>query len=218
MKITVIYPTRNRSSIAMLNFLSWQEKTSFDIEVEWILSVDKDDISDYSWFPFIIVFNDNRSCIDAINNAAKIATGDVFIVMSDDFECVNGWNILLAKEIYDKKDFLLKTNDGLQPTLVTLPILDREYYNRFGYIYCDEYFHLHCDEEMTIVALMLGRYIKSDIKFTHNHHTTGKFTKDELSMRNDSSWAQGQATLERRSLNNFGIETPICKREDIVWR
>lgn len=218
MRISVIYPTRNRSAIAMLNFLSWQEKTSFDIKVEWILSVDKDDISDYSWFPFSILYNNNRSCIDAINNAAKIATGNVFLVMSDDFECVNGWNVLLAKEIGDKTDFLLKTDDGLQKTLVTLPILDREYYNRFGYVYNSDFRHMFVDQEMTAVSIMLGCYIKSDLKFLHNHYTTGKFNRDAISLRNDSTWHQGETLFNERLKTNFGIENPVIPYSEIQWR
>ena len=77
---------------------------------------------------------------------------------------------------------------------------------------------MHCDEEMTIVALMLGKYIKSDLFFEHRHYTTGKFKKDEISIRNDSSWGQGQQLLEYRAKNNFGITNPLIKREDIVWK
>lgn len=220
MKISVIYPTRNRPSIAYLNFLSWQEKTSFDLPTEWILSIDDDDKSDYSWFPYTILASKNRSCVDAINNAAKICTGDVMLVMSDDFECPNGWNFLLSKELMGKTDFLLKTDDGIQPTLVTLPILDRKYYNRFKYIYNPLYFHMWVDTEMTAVAIMLGRYIKSDLKFFHNHYTTGKFSKDDISLRNDGSWGQGSDIFNQRLKTNFGLapEQIVKRYEEIQWR
>lgn len=229
MKITLIHPSRNRPKEAFAAAVNWLSKADNLPNIQYILSLDEDDKSSEDYHQLftgniqynmscIALTHHNRSAIDAINNAAYKATGDLIIVMSDDFDCPEHWDTLLLQVVDGKSDFLLKTQDGIQKTLVTLPIMDRAYYSRFGYIYHPDYLHMHCDEEMTIVALMLGRYIKSDLLFEHLHYSTGKSEKDDINVRNDQTWAHGQSTLERRSQNNFGIERPLIKREDIVWK
>lgn len=222
MKISIIHPSRSRPQMFWNTQLRWINRADKK-DFEYILSLDSSDIelahytlNALSGTKFCV--NDNKSAIEAINNAAKIATGDIIVVISDDFSCPEHWDILLLKEVEGKSDFLLKTDDGLQPTLVTLPILDRAYYSRFGYVYHPDYLHLHCDEEMTIVAMMLGCYIKSDLKFEHLHYTTGKTDFDAINAKNNATWAHGQATLDRRAKDNFGIANPLIKREDIQWR
>lgn len=230
-KISIIHPTRGRKQIALATAHKWKRFADRPHNVEYIFSVDTTDTEAWSdrvefipqcytmtGFDAKVFKNDNKSAIDAINKAAEIATGDLIIVVSDDFDCPEHWDRLLLREVANKEDFLLKTDDGLQKTLVTLPIMDRKYYERFGYVYHKDYGHMHADEEMTIVALMLGRYIKSDLCFPHNHYTTGKMQMDTINAKNNATWAHGQSTLDRRAKTNFGIENPLVKREDIVWR
>lgn len=225
--ITIIHPTRNRPEKALSTVRKWLSNADKTENIEYLLSIDNDDKSDYSIFETIgdefdvdayIWQTPNKSAIQAINICAEVCTGNILIVVSDDFDCIPHWDTLLLKELAGKEDFLLKTDDGLQKTLVTLPIMDRKYYERFGYIYHPDYLHMHADEEMTIIALMLGRYIKSDLLFPHLHYTTGAMQMDDINVKNNATWAHGQATLDRRSLNNFGVDIPLVKREDIVWR
>lgn len=224
MKISVIHPSRNRPKEAFATACKWRD--SADDEFEYILSLDSDDNSSQDYLKLFYKFgpfakgchNKNRSAIAAINNAAKIATGDLLIVVSDDFDCLDHWDTLLLKELEGKSHFIVKTQDGLQKTLITLPIMDRAYYNRFGYIYHPDYLHMHCDEEMTIVGHMLGKVITLDLLFPHNHYTTGKMEMDAINVKNNSTWAHGQATLDRRAKDNFGVSNPLIRREDIVWR
>lgn len=226
--ITLIHPSRSRPKQAFETAKKWLYEADSDLglDLSYIISVDTYDplLSEYySLFGGFgladcLQVNDNMSAIEAINNAAKIAAGDLLIVVSDDFSCPENWDTVLLQALEGKSDFIVKTKDGLQKTLITLPIMDRTYYNRFGYIYHPDYLHLHCDEEMTIVGHMLGKVINLDILFPHNHYTTGKFKKDAISIKNDNTWAHGQTTLDRRSKDNFGIENPLVKREDIVWK
>lgn len=227
MKIYIIHPSRSRPVQAYATYCNWMKKADNPANIHYLLSIDTDQKAVYqkqfgSTFHYVVA--GNHSAITAINIASKfveIAVAEenhLFIVVSDDFDCPEHWDTLLLAELAGKSDFIVKTQDGLQPTLITLPIMDRIYYNRFGYIYHPEFLHLHADEEMTIVALMLGRYIKSDLMFEHCHYTTGKFKKDAISVRNDKTWAHGQTTLNRHAKNNFGIANPLIRREDIKWR
>jgi hypothetical protein len=221
MKISIIHPSRGRAEKAFHTYQRWANNA--DGEVEYILSLDNDFCDDY-YLQFFYVDHlikvclmTNRSAIDAINNAAKKATGDLLIVVSDDFDCPEHWDTLLLEALAGQSDFLVKTKDGLQPTLITLPIMDRAYYNRFGYIYHPDYRHMFSDQEMTAVGHMLGRVVTLDIEFPHNHYTTGRNERDAISRRNDATWSQGERLFNERLKTNFGIENPVMAYGDIKW-
>lgn len=224
MKISIIHPTR-RGNTALFVANEWLYRASMKIEIEYILSVDSDDpehydVSSIFEYPdFKMVRNLNRSAIDAINNAAKIATGDLLIVVSDDFKCQHHWDTKLINSIRGRTDFLAKTGDGLQPTLVTLPIMDHKYYERFGYIYQPDYLHMFCDQEMTAVAHMIGKIIELPMLFEHLHPSTGKTKKDALNERNDQTWRQGEQLFNERLKTNFGLkDSEIVKPySEIKW-
>src|ERR1051325_1576707 len=147
MKITVIHPSRGRPKEAFITACKWRDRA--DSEFEYILSIDNDDKSLQSYISIFYDYgptglghtNHNKTAIEAINHAAKIATGDLLVVISDDFDCPEHWDTLLLTELAGKSDFCVKTDDGLQPTLITLPIMDRIYYERYGYVYHPSYLH-----------------------------------------------------------------------------
>lgn len=155
---------------------------------------------------------------DAINYGALHSNGNIIIVVSDDFSCPEHWDTLLLEALKGKSDYCVKTQDGLQPTLMTLPIMDRVYYERFGYIYYPEYRHMFCDQEMTAVAHMLGKAISLPILFPHNHYTTGKFKRDAITARNNATWQQGKKLFNERLKFNFGIDNPVIQYSQIKWR
>lgn len=232
MKISVIHPSRGRSEQAHKTIVTWLIKCHQASYVEYILSVDASDkqgleyqkIADKTGIKLLVRYNE--TAIQAINEAAKICTGDLIIVISDDFDCIENWDLALMQAIeytedqqyIGRKDYCIKTDDGLQPTLITMPILDRVYYERYGYIYFEGYRHLFCDQELTAVAMMTGKYIKLPLKFEHLHYSTGKSPKDEINVRNDLTWRQGEILFNERLKTNFGIENPVMAYTDIKWR
>lgn len=213
-KISVIHPSRSRSSIANKVRTEWLNKADGDIE--YVFSLDNDDIQNTK-YDGECIYNNNRSAIDAINKGAEYVKGDIFVVVSDDFSCPEHWDTLLLKALEGKEDFCVKTKDNIQPVLMTLPILDRVYYNRFGYIYHPSYIHMSSDVEMTAVAMMLGKAVNVDITFEHKHYSTGKFVKDAISIKNDKTYAQGHQNLKERLRTNFGIANPLIRYSDIKW-
>lgn len=185
-----------------------------DNDLNIIISLDiSDDQSHRYLYPAhavdtTIIINDNKSCVDAINNAAKIATGNIFVVVSDDTDCFQGWDTALLAELEGKEDFLLKCKDGIQDYIVTMTIMDRKYYERDGYIYHPSYEHLFADTEQTCVADMRGRLMKSNLLFPHNHYSksAGKELPDELNKRNDATWKRGQDNFIERYKRNFDLK------------
>lgn len=218
--ISLIHPSRGRPGKAFDAFIRWNSRAC--TQYEYILSLDTDDpcLNDYEQLfsklhrKYDTAIYPNRSAIDAINKAAEHATGDIIVVMSDDFDCPNQWDETLINITQDKKDWIAKTHDGIQRWIITLPIMDRIYYNRFGYIYHPEFLHMFCDTQMSCVADLLGKRINLDMKFPHNHYSVGKSERDEISIRADKTWGQGEYTFMKHYRNNFGLVDPPGKITD----
>lgn len=227
MKVSIIHPSRGRPEQATSTISNWLKRADNPLDIQYALSLDEDDYESYAmrmkllagiYFNIEILVNENKSAIQAINHAATYVDNALLIVVSDDFDCPQHWDTLLLEALKDKEDFCVKTKDGYQNTMMTLPIMDRAYYNRFGYIYNPIYTHWYADQEMTAVAMMLGRNINLDIEFTHNHYMAGKGVKDAINERNNLSAASGKIIYNQRVKDNFGIEDPVIQYRDIRWR
>jgi len=210
--ISILHPSRSRALKAVATAKNWLFKS--ETPIEYILSLDADDKElpaykgVFNLMNIKIIVNKNRSAIDAINNAAKISTGNILIVVSDDFDCEKGWDQQIINLTSCKTDWIVKTKDGIQPWIITLPLMDREYYNRFGYIYYPEYQHLFSDTEMSCVADVTGRRINLPLTFKHNHYSVVG-GKDDLNTRADNTWSQGERLFIHRAKNNFDIKDPL---------
>lgn len=208
--ITIIHPSRLRVDQAYQTCNNWLSKAVDKSKIEYIISIDTSDPQLELYYKRFedckILECDNQSAIEAINQAAKVAQGNLFIVVSDDFDCPEEWDTLLLEALEGKEDYVVKTEDGLQPWLITLPIMDRKYYDRFGYIYYPGYKHLFSDNEMSHVSAILGRTITLRIKFPHLHYTQPDgHKKDAINMKNDSTWKQGEDLYLARLKYNFDL-------------
>ena len=204
MNITVIHPSRSRPIKSIHTMNRWGKAANFPFELIVSLDDTDDDVGRYlsyyeGFLKSKVIVNRNRSCVDAINNAAKVATGDLFVVVSDDTQCFDLWDNELLKLVEGKEDYLLKTDDGIQDYIVTMTVMDRKYYERDGYIYHPDFFHQFSDTHMTCVADIRGRLIHSKLKFPHLHpsYSGGREMTDALNTRNDLSWKDGQDTFVR---------------------
>lgn len=216
MKFSILHPSRSRPQKSWQVISEWVLRAACGVET--IISIDSDDPCKDEYLKIYdgwnVIVNQNRSAVDAINKAAAIATGDVFIVVSDDFACPRNWALVLEKHLKLRHDFLFKVNDGTQNYIVTLPIMDRAYYNRFGYIYYPSYGHMFADTELTHVADVLKRLIiRNDIVFRHHHYSvlspTTRGRKDEVTQRADATWDEGKRLYLKRVRERFGFGSDI---------
>ena len=219
-KFSLIHPSRGRPQKAIETAQNWLNKAG-NVDVEWILSLDLDDpallqyskaLGDYSIYKLCV--NDNGCAVKAINKGATYAKGDILIVLSDDFDCPDNWGEQLETILKGKEDFILKTQDGTQGWMITLPIMDRKYYERFGYIYYPEYRHMFCDTELTCVADLTSRKLTSKLLFKHNHYSVTSTKPDDTARRADRTWDQGEKLFISRYKINFGLENPTGKITD----
>lgn len=209
--ISIIHPSRSRPELAYKAMRRWVD--SAGVEVEYILSLDMDDPDKMKYFDLfqslevssLILCNNNRSAVDAINRGAEKASHDLFIQISEDFDCFENWGQVLIEATKGKEYFLLKTNDGTQGWIVTLPIMDRKFYEANNYFYYPGYFHMFCDTDLTHKAdIQKKLIIRNDITFQHNHYTTKKTKKDQVNEKADRTWAQGQTLYFERLKDGFG--------------
>lgn len=205
--ISLIHPSRGRPQRAYETARKFLDNSGCDIE--YILSVDTDDstLPDYVklFSGLTIEINHNISAIDAANKAAKVSTGNIIIQIADDWDCPPLWGKQIIDATLGKEDWILKTPDGTQDWLMTLPIMDRTYYNRFHYIYQPEYLHMFADTEMSCVADITGRRITANIPFKHNHYSVTKTAPDQTSRKADATWNHGERLFMERSKKNFDL-------------
>lgn len=200
MKISLLHPSRGRPEKASDTLGKWWEGYIRGHDFDHILSIDEDDPLKQKYFDlfpigYTVIVNKNKSAVDAINRAAEYATGEIFIVVSDDTNPLDGWVRKVIREVEGKTDWILKTQDGIQNYIITMPVMDRAYYERTGYIYHPDFQHLFCDTYLTCVADITGRKITSNLLFKHNHYSVNGTPPDDLHKRNDATWKQGQETF-----------------------
>ena len=215
--ITIIHPSRSRPAMAFQTKNKWMSNALRPSEIEYILSVDNDDpqLQDYNTeFKYsadvTIKYNNNNSAMQAINVVAPDSKGNLIVVVSDDFDCFEGWDEYLLSHLQGDSDYIVKTSDGYMNSnwLITLPIMDRAYYNRFGYIYHPDYKHMWSDTEMTTVGHMLGKIIdlqNSNAVFKHRHYTINEMQKDAVIEKNDATWNQGKSLFLERFDRDFDL-------------
>lgn len=209
MVISIIHPSRSRVERSFNTIKKWIDRSVGEIEI--IVSLDENDpdlpqyVHKYSMLRDTrLIVNANLSAIDAINKAAKESTGDILIVVSDDTDCCNRWDEVIKNAVGDSQDYLLRVNDGIQKYICTMPIMDRIYYNRFGYIYHPSYRHMFCDTFLTHVADVTKRIIwRDDILFQHLHYSIKKSEKDSISERADETVHSGKMIYLDMVRKNF---------------
>jgi hypothetical protein len=230
MGFSIIHPTRSRPEKSFEAMKSWKENSTMDCE--WIVSIDHTDpmfgkyiniysdltLTDERWL-IKLVLNYTNSSVCAINKASLEAEKNILMVVSDDTGSIAQWDQALYGAVSGKNDWILKTQDGIQSWILTFPILDRSYYNRFGYIYYPGYQHLFCDTELTCVADITGRKITSNLLFPHNHYSIGKSVLDSVYSKNDRTNEQGEKLFLERYARNFDLPkgNPITDGGMINW-
>lgn len=229
MKILIKFASRSRP----VKFFACL-KNIFEMQTENIItilaSLDDDDASMTTekiknWFAryrkhgVISVWGKSKNKIDAINRDMHLAGDwDILVNFSDDMLFIKkGFDKIIMdayQDTFPDLDGVLHFNDGHKygAQLMTMSIMGRKYYERFGYIYHPDYISLWSDNEAMDVAKILGKYkyMGDDVKiFKHNHPM-----HDGLGMRNydtqlihtESFFFVDKETYFKRKEKNFDLE------------
>jgi glycosyltransferase involved in cell wall biosynthesis len=226
-KFSLVHPSRGRPKRAEAAAREWQRAMSGAHEHEHLLSVDDDDsaLPEYrelaARLSLKLLVARNRSLVDAANRAARAATGDVLIVLSDDFGCPPEWDARLAETIGDRAEAAVFVHDGLDAKRMTLPILTRRLYERLGYVYHPDYFSMFADDDVTGAAAAMGRLLDArHLTFVHRHYSAGLAPSDATYERQNDRRAfwLGWRVYEKRRLTAFATRPATPRVRLAQWR
>jgi len=191
--IHIVHASRGRASQAEQTYRNWSQLLSMGDS--YTVAIEADQLHDYRHLPTLVV--PSKTAISAFNLAAqalspKFKETDIIIALSDDFPIP--CDLDLIRDAVDA-DGLLKTYDGVQNWIVTLPIMGAVYYQNKGYIYPPQYSHMFADTHLTHEAEIEGKLqFRNDIVIKHEHYSIGGTPKDFLNERNDGTAKEGKVT------------------------
>lgn len=222
MKLLIQFPTRNRVSKFFNTFDIYYNLLEDKKNIIFNISCDSDDpdmnnsyvrdkLTTYK-IESRIIYNHNKSKIQAVNSGFDDLDYDIILLASDDMiPQVYGYDRIIKENMvkyFSDIDGILWFNDGFRRrSLNTLSILGKKYYDRFGYIYHPDYLSLWADNEFTIVGNLLKRqkyFNKVIIKHCH-HSIDNTVLVDSLYKRNDLLHDLDAITFFRRKSINFGL-------------
>lgn len=216
MRFTLIHPSRERATRAKETFDYWIAAASGRFDIEHILSIDLSDPQN-TLYPTlfdksIVIINDNNCVVQATNHAAKIATGEVLIYLSDDFECPKNWDLQIMTEMDFQKatgSWLLKVDDCLQKfdaDVLTIPIMSRQLFDQLGYFFHPEYKSMFCDQHLYWICKKHGFMLFApNLKFPHLHYTNSKSPLDKTYTDSANNWDQGKQLYYKHRLEGFKL-------------
>jgi glycosyltransferase involved in cell wall biosynthesis len=217
---SLIHPSRGRANKAKETYNLWISKMSKTNGFQHLLALDKSDpeLNQYKELfegETRMVISETDCVVQATNEAAKQARGDVLIYLSDDFDCPDRWDTLLVEEInkrhlnpgHDK--FILKVDDCLQPftaRVLTIPIMSKRLYDYLGYFWYHKYRSMFCDQDLFEVCDRLQAIVKvPHLRFQHKHYSIEKAKRDSIYRRSEMNWTQGKKIFSVRKGKNYGF-------------
>lgn len=214
--ISLIHPSRGRPKKAFETYLNWLKKVDHPVNIEHILSLDESDsfkeeyIKTFDGYQTKIIINPNEHVVSATNHAAKIATGDILIYLSDDFDCPMRWNKLILNKVKRSKDtWLLKVSDCLHPfdvKVLTIPIMSRGLYEKLCYFWHPDYRSMFVDEDLYWTCQKLNCLVEApELKFPHLHPAAGIGVDDDTYIRSAANWNQGKSLFHKRKMAGFPL-------------
>jgi hypothetical protein len=160
------------------------------------------------------VWGASKNKIDAINRSMVAAPEwDLLFNISDDMMFIQcGYDEIVEndiKEHFPGGDCLLHYPDQHQgKNCMTMSIMDKKYYDRFGFIYYPGYESLWCDVDAQETGKMLGRYkfINKRI-FNHYHPSFGDTGYDAQYRKTEDMEVRNrdQDTFNGRLNRNFDL-------------
>jgi hypothetical protein len=226
-RILLKYPTRQRQLKFFENLINYIDLSSGKHDLLVVVSMDDDDSemnNDSSRNAFarlaedgvaiVYHYGSSNGKIAAINRDIPAGDWDIVVSTADDMEPVeDGWDDIIVQDMlreFPDLDGALNYNtdprledkgpEGYK-TLITLPVIGRKLYDRFGYIYHPDYKSEWCDNEQTEVFETLGV-----LRHINRRPIVHKWAEnqDSLMSRNiQIGWSMDRQTYARRKAGGF---------------
>lgn len=223
-KLLVKFPSRNRPEKFKTRLNEYIGACSGKHQVRFVISMDEDDetmntddikkfldeLKSNQGVDLVYHYGDSKTKIEACNADMDGETFDVLLLISDDMvlQQTNYDDIIYEafQETFPDYSGGIKFSDGLRrDVLMTLPIIGRKIYEKWGYIYNPEYTSIYCDTEQTEVLYRMKKFAVSDMCLAKHEWTSEPF--DELHARNENRqmYEKDGAVFEARKTRNFDL-------------
>jgi hypothetical protein len=187
----------------------WLSLAQEPLAIEWLFMVDHDDPENY--VPHGAIRCNPGGIINAWNEGARRARGEVIIQMSDDWSPPRNWDALILSAIGDTKaEKVLAVSDGhRQDKLLCMAILTQSRLKKQGYLFHSNYQDsdgLYSDNEFTQRAYDDGVVIEAkNIVLTHENPMFTGGTMDEHFKNHNKPehYEKGKAIYEKRKADNW---------------
>jgi len=221
MKILFKYPTRDRRVWFKKTLAAYYNMISSECDFEFMITLDRDDVTmnndKVRAFLDLIknlsyIYGNSKTKIEACNaDVEYIQQWDILVLVSDDMiPVIKDFDKIivdLMTEYFPDTDGALHFNDGLfgKDKCITLSIIGRKMYDRFGYIYHPSYKSFYCDNEFTDVVRALGKY-HYDPRVIIQHKWHGGLKSTDGLYRRNSGIKGDKEVYNKRKLLNFPKE------------
>ena len=158
-------------------------------------------------------FGESKTKVEAINcDIDKFPDDwDILINMSDDMVFTAMFFDRVIRETFKHLskgyDHVIHLPDQkTKAALITMSIMGRDYFNRFGFIYHPDYISLFCDSEFTDTARLLNKYTYVDISiYNHLHPMWRLAPMDAQYVKTESFYKHDGVTYKKRKARNFDL-------------
>jgi len=217
MKLSLLHATKRPTEGKKCQQL-WLDRADNRANIEIITCIDADDEACKEAFPDAVISPEKTACA-AWNEAAKHATGDILVVLDDDWICPPAWDQIIESYVCNGADILHVGDERRKDDLICHPIVSRRYYETIGYIWAENFKSVYCDNWFTTMAKNWG-YVdatqggKVDLGFLHANPSQGFGVEDEVARVSNSKerYAHGKAVMERLVSNNVVLAFTACDR------
>ena len=174
-KISLLHATRGRPERPLKCREMWLSMAARPERVEHIFAVDSDDEvgrSSLAIYSPRVVEQVGLGCVGAWNEAARHATGEILVQLSDDWIPVQGWDDIFEKKMGDlRKPKVLVISDGHRTDdLLCMAILNRKRMEQQGWFLPPAYTGVYSDDEFSFRAFEDGVTVNArDVVLTHEH-------------------------------------------------
>jgi len=221
MKLSLLHATKRPAEGKKCQQL-WLERAENAANIEIITAIDADDEACKQVFPNAVLSYGVGVC-PAWNEAAKHATGDVFVVIDDDFEPPVAYDQIIESYMCNNADILHVGDKHRKDQLMCHPIFSKRYYDTIGYVWHPAFKSICCDDWFTTMAKSWG-YVdateggKVDLGFLHAHVSRGYGHEDEVARISNSKerYEHGKAVYERLASNNVVLAFTAYNRVDYL--
>jgi chromosome condensin MukBEF ATPase and DNA-binding subunit MukB len=220
-KILIKFPSRERPQKFRDCLANIIDTVSSTDEIMVVATLDSNDTS-MKWAdgidkPFFkAMYGESNNKIHAVNRDMSLIKykWDYCVLMSDDMLFMKkDWDLVIDHYFHifsegKEKELILHfpTDQVHGERIITMPIFNRKWYDRWGYVYHPSYQSLFCDDEQTMVSKMTGSYRKINEQIAvHLHPILTGAKPDDLLIKTQSLNDIDQKNFEYRKSINFGI-------------